>query len=379
MKNLSAYIKEMTSGPTPHENPCFLLIDEAGNIQFINAHLVKRLDLNNENIAGSNIFTFLLPADHEMFKNILASIKNNDIRTSVQIPIKNGGLYLMSWEITRIASLGKFMCIGYEQPTPALSTQHISHYNIPVTISKAFQQTDDALIEMVSSSKKIDELQEMEALLAEEETLHQKKLADAIVKAQEKERINLGIELHDNVNQVLTIAKLYLDMIKSTNTEDSLLLEKAKGFISDSINGIRDISKTMVLPQLKESSLAESINELVKEIKLSGAYDIDFSYKDSKAKDLTQGKKITLFRIIQEQIKNIIKHSQAKNIIVKLGITATEAALAIEDNGVGFDVTKKRKGIGLSNIRERVELYKGIMELTSTPGEGCRLHVTIPL
>jgi PAS domain S-box-containing protein len=378
MKSISAYIKEISGGLMPHKNPCFLLMDEAGNVQFINSHLVNCLGLNNENIAGSNFFSFLLPAHHEAFRNTLEGIKKDNTHTSVSVPLKNGRLHFMNWEIRHIRSLKKFLCVGYEQITPQAPVHNDRNTRIPATINHVFQQPGNRLTETENTSKKNAAPQEIETLLTEEK-ITPKNLADAVVQAQEKERVNLGIELHDNVNQVLTIAKLYLDMIKSTNTEDSLLLEKAKGFISDSINGIRDVSKTMVLPQLKESSLAESINELVKEIKLSGAYDIDFSYKDSKAGDLTQGKKITLFRIIQEQIKNIIKHSQAKNIIVKLGITATEAELTVEDNGIGFDVGRKRKGIGLSNICERIELYKGTMELTSTPGEGCRLHVTIPL
>ena len=88
--------------------------------------------------------------------------------------------------------------------------------------------------------------------------------------------------------------------------------------------------------------------------------------------------KVTLFRIIQEQIKNIIKYSHAKNVLLKLSATQRRVHLLIEDDGIGFDAGQTRRGIGLSNIYERTSLYNGKVDLRTQPGKGCSIKITIP-
>jgi two-component system sensor histidine kinase UhpB len=86
-----------------------------------------------------------------------------------------------------------------------------------------------------------------------------------------------------------------------------------------------------------------------------------------------------IYRIVQEQINNISKHAKAKTIIIHLKAKDAHLNLSITDDGVGFDTTKKDNGIGLRNIQSRVEFYSGNMNIISSPGQGCRLEVTIPL
>ena len=222
-------------------------------------------------------------------------------------------------------------------------------------------------------------VKELELKLCREKLEQQEILAEAIIQAERRERANLGHELHDNVNQVLTTARLYLDMIKPTDEHNTGILDKTREFIADAINEIRNISKEMVLPALKKELLSDSICELLDDIKATGLYNISFAHEDVSKADMPEGKRIALFRIMQEQLKNIIKHSHARNIQVSLCITASQAELVIKDDGAGFDLAKKRKGIGLSNIYDRVKLYKGSVDLTTAPGKGCQLVVRLPL
>jgi signal transduction histidine kinase len=86
--------------------------------------------------------------------------------------------------------------------------------------------------------------------------------------------------------------------------------------------------------------------------------------------------KLNIFRIVQEQLNNTLKHAHAGLIKITIGQTNDKLCLYISDDGVGFDTTTRKKGVGLSNILSRAELYKGDVKLISEPGKGCSLSIT---
>jgi signal transduction histidine kinase len=101
---------------------------------------------------------------------------------------------------------------------------------------------------------------------------------------------------------------------------------------------------------------------------------LDYSLEDS----INDKFKLNTFRILQEQLNNIIKHAKASNVHITLSKTDTGIMLSIADDGVGFDTTQKSKGIGIKNIISRSELYKGNANFISEPGKGCMLAITFP-
>jgi len=234
-------------------------------------------------------------------------------------------------------------------------------------------------VKMIGSLQDMTEIKELESQLTREKLDRQKKIAEAVIHAEERERANMGHELHDNVNQVLTTARLYLDMITPTDQKGTAIIEKTKEFIVDAINEIRTISKEMVMPNLKGKPLTENIYDLLDDLKTTGLFDISFSNEETEQVEIAEGKKIALFRILQEQLKNIIKHSHARNIMVKFCANHRQITLTIKDDGIGFNAEKKRSGIGLSNIYDRVQLYKGTAVLTTAPGKGCLLEISLPV
>jgi PAS domain S-box-containing protein len=236
---------------------------------------------------------------------------------------------------------------------------------------------NDKPVKMIGSLQDITEIKELRLELIQEKIMHQKELSESIVIAQEKERLLLGNELHDNVNQILTTARLYLDMINLENSADKEIKDKTKEFIVMAYDEIRKLSRELVSPQLKASSITIGIQELVDDIEASGQFNIIFNHDPIIT--VSKSLKITLYRIVQEQLKNIIRYSKATDVAIELRSPGNQVVLSVTDNGIGFDSKKINQGIGLSNIYERVKLYDGVLDLDTAPGKGCRIVITIPL
>lgn len=233
-------------------------------------------------------------------------------------------------------------------------------------------------VKMIGSIQDISNIKELERMLIEERLKRHRDVSELVIQAQEKERTQIGHELHDNVNQILSSAKLFVDMIEPETTGQQLYKSKGMAYISMAIEEIRKLSKELVAPRLKENNLVSCICQLLDDTRMSSKLDIHFSH-DLSADLLTDGKKVTLFRILQEQLKNILRHSSAKRVDVSLECNDQSIQMMVKDDGIGFDANQTFRGIGLSNIYERVRFYDGTADIKTAAGEGCHLIVTIPL
>ena len=235
------------------------------------------------------------------------------------------------------------------------------------------------LIYVICSFMDITEQKKMAQLLIDQEVQKQKQVTQATIDAQEKERTEIGKELHDNINQHLNTTRLYLEVAKEkANGEVLQMINLAHKNMAGIINEIRQLSQSLVPPTLGDLGLAESIQDLCDGLRRSHKFKIKFSRSHFEEEMIPDNLKLSLFRIIQEKISNIIRHSAATQISIKLQTDAESIFLTIIDNGKGFDAQKVREGLGLNNIRTRVALFNGKMELKTAPGEGCVLNVTIP-
>jgi PAS domain S-box-containing protein len=233
-------------------------------------------------------------------------------------------------------------------------------------------------VKFIGSILDLTEIKGLENQLLQEKVKHQKEIAKSIIDTQEKERTRIGQELHDNINQLLLVAKLYMGLLKPAEPANKVIAKKVVESLDMAIADIQAISREMVLPKLKEKTLAQSINELVKDVKVTCKFKIKFLYDKQVSENISEGKKIALYRIVQEQLKNTIQYSKANNVTIQLIDNPQSVELIVQDDGVGFDPLKKTKGIGLSNIYDRTLLYNGKVELQSSPGNGCLLKVCIP-
>ena len=215
-------------------------------------------------------------------------------------------------------------------------------------------------------------------MLIEERLKRHKDVSELVIQAQEKERTQIGHELHDNVNQILSSAKLFVEMIQTDAADQQLYQSKGLDYISLAIEEIRKLSKELVAPRLKENNLISCISQLLEDARMASKIDIHF-IQDLSADLLSEGKKVTLFRILQEQLKNILKHSSATRVEVLLESDDQWVRMLVKDNGIGFEANHTFRGIGLSNIYERVRFYDGAADIKTAAGEGCQLIVSIPI
>ena len=218
----------------------------------------------------------------------------------------------------------------------------------------------------------------LEDKLEEEQIKKQQEITEAVITAQEKERFEIGGELHDNVNQILASARLYLGLAKREMKETPPFLEKTDSLIFSAISEIRALSHSLIPPSLNESELAEALDNLVNTVTAGGAVKVHLDLKDFNEDETIDKLKLTIYRIVQEQFNNISKHAKAANIYVTLGYQNDNLILTIKDDGKGFDSSKKTNGVGLMNMRTRASLFNGVMQIISSPGFGCQLVMTFP-
>jgi PAS domain S-box-containing protein len=215
--------------------------------------------------------------------------------------------------------------------------------------------------------------------LARAQLKNQKEIVAAVLIAQERERGNIGKELHDNLNQILGAAKLYIELAKTDETDRDMLLQKSSDYIVRVIEEIRDISKSLAAPRLNVMGLAESIKILVEDVMRINPIQIEFREREIDPAELSEALQLDIFRIVQEQLTNILKHANASQADIQLAKTNNTVELVIADNGKGCDITADNKGVGIMNIMSRADLYQGTVSILSHPGEGYVLKVGFPI
>ncbi len=240
---------------------------------------------------------------------------------------------------------------------------------------------DGTINRMVGSMQDITEKREMERQLLKQQLGRQQIIAQAVVDAQEKERADIGKELHDNVNQILSTARLFLDLARTDENERFNLIKRSTQNISDAINEIRNISRSLVPGSIGDLGIIESINDLMETVKATRKLHVEFYHEGEADKLLDDKQKLMLFRIIQEQVNNVLKHAEARNLVIELVVYDEGIDLTISDNGIGFelDKVKNKKGVGLYNISSRAELFNGKVNIVTSPGNGCKMNIHVPI
>lgn len=221
-----------------------------------------------------------------------------------------------------------------------------------------------------------DKLKLLEKKILNQKIQEQRKIGRAIITGQEKERNHIGQELHDNVNQLLAGSKMYLGTAGKKSEELFELIRYPIELIDASINEIRLLCQKLV-PPAKYIKLTDLVQALL--INLSENTEIitklNITITDDQIKD---DLKLNIYRMIQEQLNNILKYAGAKNVHIIIKATGKMITVIIRDDGKGFNTNLKRKGIGLSNIQYRAESFNGKMTIKSSPGKGCKMSIKLP-
>ena len=202
-----------------------------------------------------------------------------------------------------------------------------------------------------------------------------------LIDSQEQERKRLAAELHDGLGQNLIIIKNRA-MLGMRKGDDKERVMKEFDSISESaaqaIEEVREITNNLRPHLLDRLGLTRSINAMLK--KVSGVVEIE-SEIGSIDNLFSEAGEISVYRIVQESLNNVIKHSNAASVRVVIKQAENTVLIRIEDDGAGFDFenTKSKSGFGLVGLKERTELLNGEFSIDSKIGEGTKIKVKIPI
>jgi PAS domain S-box-containing protein len=217
----------------------------------------------------------------------------------------------------------------------------------------------------------------VESLIKERHAKH-REITEAVLLAQERERADIGRELHDNVNQILSVAKMYIQVAQTSEKNRKMSLEYSCELLIDAITELRKIAKSLIIPQTHIIGLFDNIKNLLNDLVHVYPVKIEFYENGIDEEKLDEKLQLNIFRIVQEQLNNIIKHANATHAAINLSTDKDNLVLFITDNGVGVDIATERKGVGIRNIITRAELCQGTAEIESEPGKGFQLKVVLP-
>ncbi len=209
-------------------------------------------------------------------------------------------------------------------------------------------------------------------------------LLDSLVTAQEDERLRLARELHDQTGQTLTNLLIRLKTIERKSGQPAIKEElgEAQHIVSNTIEQVRDISYSLRPPVLEEFGLAAAIQDMTAD--LADRTDIKVHFNCDLESNIKPETEMMLYRIVQEGLTNIVRHSEASNVTVGLREQQQTFYLKIEDDGKGFDpatitVDGESKRLGLLSMNERAELIGGRLNMYSSPGQGTTIEVYVPI
>jgi len=202
---------------------------------------------------------------------------------------------------------------------------------------------------------------------------------NSLLKGQEEERGRLAKDLHDGLGGMLSGVKLSLGAMKGNLilTEDNArLFSKALNQLDNSISEMRRVAHNMMPEALLRLGLMQAIQDYCEGLSESQSLTINCQFHglDNRLDAATE---IVVYRIVQELLNNVVKHSQATEVLVQIMRHENNLNITVEDNGKGFSVDEAsyEKGAGLSNVRTRVDYLKGQLDIQSTPGKGTSIHI----
>ncbi|MES1249581.1 MAG: PAS domain S-box protein, partial [Chitinophaga rupis] len=236
-----------------------------------------------------------------------------------------------------------------------------------------------AMLDITGIKNAEQDIRRLEKERMESRMEEQKRITQAILQAQEKERNAIGIELHDNVNQILAGTKLLLSIGMNYPDRDAEIIPAALKNIEEAIEENRKIAHELVAPDFQEIRLASQLQQLPEDMLQKAGLDSYIEDAGFDEKILSDEQKLAVYRIVQEQCTNILKYAGASTVRFQLATEGLMFKMEIADDGKGMDPGKLVTGIGLRNIRSRIHVFNGELDITTAPGKGFLLEIRMPL
>lgn len=208
---------------------------------------------------------------------------------------------------------------------------------------------------------------------------YQKNLLQSRLEIQEETFDNISREIHDNVGQLLSLVKVQLNIARQQPGDE--LLSEIKANVGQAMTDLRDIAKSLSTSRLQQVSIAEAVSQELQRIERGGVLkcSLETSGAVLKLPELSEQKKVILFRIVQESLQNIMKHAEAKRVVVQVVGQEEGVSITVTDDGTGFTFRAgESTGLGLENIRKRAVMAGGEAAITSAVGKGTQVSIYIP-
>lgn len=206
--------------------------------------------------------------------------------------------------------------------------------------------------------------------------------SESIIKGQEEERKRLARDLHDGLGGILSSAKHAFSHAKNetANEASTKAFENGIAILDRSISELRRVAHNMMPEALVKFGLHTAVQDFCESIHNNSQLELTCQSFDLEDTDVPKNKALTIYRIIQELVNNILKHAQAKTALVQFIKTNGSLSITIEDDGKGFDLTelKNNTGIGYTNLQTRISYVNGTMDIHTAPGKGTSIHIEIP-
>lgn len=218
------------------------------------------------------------------------------------------------------------------------------------------------------------------AFIQEKQILHDsfsKTLLQSQLEIQEQTFNQISEEIHDNVGQILSLAKVQVNIMNESGEMNREMLNEVKEYISKALTDLRDIAKSLNSERVRTLNIDTTVAYEVERINKSGIAYASITIEGEERK-MDEQKKLILFRIVQESLQNIIKHADAKEVEIRFNYLPDLLRTIIWDNGKGFDTGNKSSGLGLSNIKTRATLAGGGSHIESKPGDGTTIIINMP-
>ena len=214
--------------------------------------------------------------------------------------------------------------------------------------------------------------QKMGALIKENELMLTKTSLDA----QQEERRRIAQQLHDSIGSNLAGIKLQLANLPSSTKDSNLILNQ----IDETYQQVRDLSHDLIPKKFEQDAFSSLLSQYLENLGKSSGVKYEFSVFPEQAVDtLSESIKIEIYTIIQELITNTIKHANAKSIELHINLDNNILSVLYEDDGIGFDTLKTTKGIGISNIEDRLTSLNGHLNIDSILNRGTAVTIEIPI
>jgi signal transduction histidine kinase len=240
------------------------------------------------------------------------------------------------------------------------------------------------IIGLLIQRKNLHKQRLQEQRIRELETEKQLTAAEAVIKGEEQERSRLAKELHDGLGGLLSGIKFSFQTMKGNlvlTHENARLFERSLDMLDTSIMEMRRVAHNLMPENLIKFGLDAALRDFCEDINQTGVIDLRYQSFGLQGEPIDQTSSISIYRIVQELVNNILKHAEARNGLVQITKTGKQVLLDVEDDGKGFEHSKMllSNGIGWSNIKSRLEYLNAKFTLDSAPGKGSSIHIEIEL